>query len=47
MIRASEVVTGGFPLRVDAKVFTHGHRYRDPRGVPMWNRVVRMLREAA
>ena len=46
MGRASEVVTGGFPLRVASKVFTHGHRYRDKRGIPMWNRVVRTLREA-
>ena len=46
MGRASEVVTAGFPLRVDAKVFTHEHRYRDKWGIPMWNRVARMLRAA-
>ena len=46
MVRASEVVTGGFPLRVAAKVFTHEHRYRDKRGIPMWNRVARMLQAA-
>jgi DNA polymerase family A len=46
MARAGEVVTGGFPLRVAAKVFTHGHRYRDKRGIPMWNRVARMLQAA-
>jgi DNA polymerase I len=46
MVGASEVVTGGFPLQVSAKVFPHGQRYQDKRGVPMWNRVIRMLREA-
>ena len=45
MVRASEVVTGGFPLRVAAKVFAQGQRYRDKRGIPMWNRVARMLQE--
>jgi DNA polymerase I len=43
MIEASAVVTGGFPLRVDAKVFANGQRYFDARGVAMWNRVARML----
>ena len=44
MVQASELVTGGFPLRVDAQVFSNGQRYRDKRGVAMWNRVARMLR---
>jgi hypothetical protein len=46
MNRASEVTTGGFPLRVEAKIFRGGERYRDKRGVPMWNRVARLIREA-
>jgi hypothetical protein len=41
MVAASEAVTGGLPLRVDAKVYRAGERYSDPRGVPMWNRIVR------
>jgi hypothetical protein len=44
MTAASELVTGGFPLRVDHKIFRGGQRFFDPRGVPMWNRIVRWSR---
>jgi hypothetical protein len=44
MVAASEIVTGGFPLRVDAKVFRGAERFYDPRGVAMWNRIVRWSR---
>jgi DNA polymerase I-like protein with 3'-5' exonuclease and polymerase domains len=46
MIAASEVVTGGLRIRVDdPKIFRSGERFYDPKGVPMWNRIVRILRE--
>jgi DNA polymerase I-like protein with 3'-5' exonuclease and polymerase domains len=44
MEAAARVVTGGFPIRVDKKIFGPGERYYDPRGTPMWNRIVRCLR---
>jgi hypothetical protein len=44
MMAASEVVTGGFPIRVGRKVFGPGERYYDKRGTPLWNRIVRFLR---
>ncbi len=39
MLRASEIVLGGFPLRTDAKVVRHPDRYSDKRGVAMWQAV--------
>jgi DNA polymerase family A len=45
MVAASEVVTGGLPLRVDHRIFRSGERYFDPRGVAMWNRIVRWSRK--
>ena len=44
MVRASEIVTGGFPLRVDVKLIRHPERYADPRGAEMWNRAMAALR---
>jgi hypothetical protein len=44
MIRASKVVTGGLPIRVDAKVVRWPERYMDPRGRAMWDRVMELRR---
>jgi len=38
MVRASEVVTDGFPLRVDVKLIRHPDRCLDARGIKMWTR---------
>jgi DNA polymerase I-like protein with 3'-5' exonuclease and polymerase domains len=43
MSRAGGVVTGGLPIRTEAKVFRYPDRYVDPRGVPMWNRIIGLL----
>ena len=39
LARASEVVTGGLRIRVDAKIVRAG-RYMDERGSAMWDRVM-------
>jgi hypothetical protein len=44
MIRASEVVTGGLPIRVDTKEVRSPDRYMDKRGRTMWDRVMGLLR---
>jgi hypothetical protein len=44
MQRASEVVTGGLRIRVDAKVIRAGERYMDERGRSMWNKIADLLR---
>jgi hypothetical protein len=43
MIRASKVVTGGLPIRVDEKVVRFPDRYMDPRGFAMWDRIMGLL----
>jgi DNA polymerase I len=43
MTKASEVVTGGLPIRVDCTVVRTG-RYMDARGVAMWDHVMSLLR---
>jgi DNA polymerase I len=43
MAQASEVVTGGLRIRVDAKIVRAG-RYMDERGSAMWDRVMELLR---
>jgi DNA polymerase I-like protein with 3'-5' exonuclease and polymerase domains len=43
MIRASKVVTGGLPIRVDQKVVRFPDRYMDPRGFAMWDRIMGLL----
>lgn len=40
---ASAAVLGGFRLRSDVKVFRHPERFTDPRGVVMWETVMRLL----
>jgi hypothetical protein len=39
MVRASELVLPGFPLRTDAKIVKWPDRYSDPRGERMWRTV--------
>jgi DNA polymerase I-like protein with 3'-5' exonuclease and polymerase domains len=36
MVRASEIVLAGFPLRTDVKVVKYPDRYSDKRGAVMW-----------
>jgi hypothetical protein len=43
MATASRIVLGGFDLRSDAKIVRHPDRYSDPRGVEMWETVMRLL----
>jgi hypothetical protein len=47
--KASRVVLDGFELRTEATLVRHPHRYQDPRGTLMWDRVMRLItaREAA
>jgi hypothetical protein len=47
MAEASRVVLSGFELRSDAKIVRHPGRYRDPRGVKMWETVMELLAEMA
>jgi hypothetical protein len=43
MEQASAYVLNGFKLRSDVKVVTYPDRYEDPRGIAMWNKVMRHL----
>jgi DNA polymerase I-like protein with 3'-5' exonuclease and polymerase domains len=43
MEAVSEVVTGGFRIPVDHKIYPHGTRYMDKRGQAMWDRVWDLL----
>jgi hypothetical protein len=43
MTRAGEIVTGGLPIRTEAKIFRYPDRYVDPRGVAMWNRIMGLV----
>jgi hypothetical protein len=45
MVRASEVVTGGFPLRVDQSFVRWPDRYMDKRGVAMWVKAMQALEQ--
>jgi DNA polymerase-1 len=50
MAKASRIVLGGgFEVRTDVKIVRHPHRYTDPRGAVMWDRVMRLItrRQAA
>jgi DNA polymerase family A len=49
MAKASRIVLDGFQLRTDVRVVRYPHRYQDPRGALMWDRVMRLIaaREAA
>ena len=39
----AKMVTGGFPIAVEHKVYPHGERYMDKRGQEMWDRVMGLL----
>jgi DNA polymerase I len=39
MAEASRIVLSGFELRTDVKIISYPHRYMDPRGAVMWQRV--------
>jgi DNA polymerase I len=43
MAKASRVVLDGFELRTDVNVVRHPDRYQDPRGVVMWERVMKLV----
>jgi DNA polymerase I len=43
MAEASRAVLAGFELRTDAVLIRHPDRYQDPRGVVMWDRVMRLV----
>ena len=45
MAEASQVVLDGFELRTDAELIEHPQRYRDQRGVAMWQMVMELLDE--
>ncbi len=49
MATASRVVLDGFELRTDVHAVRYPDRYQDPRGVVMWDRVMKLVakREAA
>jgi DNA polymerase family A len=49
MAKASRIVLDGFELRTEVNVVRYPDRYQDPRGVLMWDRVMRLIaaREAA
>jgi DNA polymerase I-like protein with 3'-5' exonuclease and polymerase domains len=39
----AKMVTGGFPIAVEHKVYPHGERHMDKRGQEMWDRVMGLL----
>lgn len=43
MTKASAVVTGGLPIRTEAKVIRWPDRYMSEGGRPMWNRIMGLL----
>ena len=45
MRTASRIVLGGFELRTEAKITRYPDRYSDPRGVVMWDCVMRLIEE--
>jgi len=45
MQEASEVVLGGFPLRLEAKIIRHPDRFKDERGEEMWDLLMEILEE--
>ena len=45
MAKASSIVLEGFELETDAQIVKYPDRYRDERGVVMWNTVSRILAE--
>jgi hypothetical protein len=45
MAEASRIVLGGFELRTDASIVRFPDRYTDPRGIDMWDRVMKLIAE--
>jgi hypothetical protein len=45
MREASRIVLAGFELGTDAKIVRYPDRYMDERGVAMWDRVMKLIRE--
>ncbi len=45
MREASRIVLDGFELGTDAKIVRYPDRYMDERGVAMWDRVMKLIRE--
>lgn len=43
MTSAGTVITGGVPIRTEAKVVRYPDRYMEARGMAMWNRVVQLI----
>ena len=43
MSKAGSYVTGGIPIRTEARVIRFPDRYMDERGISMWNCVVRLV----
>jgi DNA polymerase-1 len=43
MVEASRTILDGFELRTDATLIHYPDRYSDPRGVVMWDRVIRLV----
>jgi len=43
MVRASEIVLNGFPLRVEATTFEHPSRFMEDRGRPMWDQMWQLV----
>jgi DNA polymerase I len=43
MAEASRIVLGGFELRTDVMRVFHPHRFRDPRGAMMWDKVIGLI----
>jgi hypothetical protein len=43
MDEASRIVLSGFTIRTDVNIVRYPDRYMDPRGVVMWDRVMRLL----
>jgi hypothetical protein len=43
MAEAGAAVTGGLPLRTDARVIRYPDRYMEDRGIAMWNRVMSLV----
>ena len=44
MTKASSVVTGGLPIRVDCEPVRFPDRYVDKRGQAMWDRIMGLLK---
>jgi hypothetical protein len=45
MAEASRIVLDGFELQTDVSIVRFPDRYSDPRGIVMWDRVMRLIAE--